>query len=146
MFKTLKSILPTSTGTGGQTKYNRTRLGFEKDHYIDAACVGNVETLVFLTKKPLLITATGHGNRQMRANDEYGFPNKAPRKVYNIGWKTGDIATITKSKGKNLGTSTGRVVVQNEKTLEVRIGKKRISGKCADFKKVHAKDGYRYDV
>ncbi len=146
LFNTLKSILPTSTGTGGQTKYNRTRLGFDKDHYIDAACVGDVENLVFLTKKPLLITATGHGNRQMQANDEYGFPNKAARKVYNIGWKTGDIGTVHKNKGKSAGMSTGRVVVQNEKTLEVRIGKKRVSGKCSEFRKVHAKDGYKYNV
>lgn len=32
--------LPVETGTGGQTKYNRTRAGLAKSHWADAACVG----------------------------------------------------------------------------------------------------------
>ena len=32
--------LPLETGTGGQTKYNRTRAGMAKSHWADAACVG----------------------------------------------------------------------------------------------------------
>lgn len=32
LFRTLKNILPTTTGTGGQTKYNRTRLELPKQH------------------------------------------------------------------------------------------------------------------
>jgi hypothetical protein len=46
LFETLKSTgLPVSTGTGGQTKYNRTRLNLPKEHWLDAACVGMTETL-----------------------------------------------------------------------------------------------------
>ncbi len=32
LFRTLKNILPTTTGTGGQTKYNRTKLELPKQH------------------------------------------------------------------------------------------------------------------
>src|SRR5262249_46458060 len=32
--------LPIEVGTGGRTKYNRTRQGLEKTHWLDAACVG----------------------------------------------------------------------------------------------------------
>ena len=32
--------LPLTKWSGGRTKYNRVNLGLEKDHFIDAACVG----------------------------------------------------------------------------------------------------------
>jgi 5-methylcytosine-specific restriction endonuclease McrA len=32
--------LPVETGTGGLSKFNRTRLGLSKTHWLDAACVG----------------------------------------------------------------------------------------------------------
>ncbi len=51
--------------TGGRTKFNRVKLGIEKRHYLDAACVGVVEKLALKTTKPLLITAKGWGTRQM---------------------------------------------------------------------------------
>lgn len=41
--------LPVTTGTGGQTKFNRVRLELEKRHYLDAACVGEVSDLEVLT-------------------------------------------------------------------------------------------------
>lgn len=37
LFHTLKNLLPTTTGTGGQTKYNRTRLELRKQHWVDYA-------------------------------------------------------------------------------------------------------------
>jgi hypothetical protein len=46
LFNRLKlTDLPVSTGSGGLTKFNRTRLGLPKTHWLDAACVGGVETL-----------------------------------------------------------------------------------------------------
>jgi len=70
--------LPVSTGSGGLTKFNRTRLSLAKTHWLDAACVGNVESLKILTNKPLLIKATGHGTRQMCRTDKFGFPCRFP--------------------------------------------------------------------
>src|SRR5215813_6590764 len=41
LFNRFKSIgLPIETGSGGLTKFNRTRRGLPKAHWIDAACVG----------------------------------------------------------------------------------------------------------
>jgi 5-methylcytosine-specific restriction endonuclease McrA len=68
LFNRLKQMgLTVGTGSGGKTKYNRCRLELPKQHYIDAACVGNVDNLQFFTTQPLRIKATGHGTRQVRA-------------------------------------------------------------------------------
>jgi hypothetical protein len=61
------SGLPVEGGTGGMTKFNRTRLGLPKAHWTDAACVGasTPEGLDGRGVRPLLIRATGHGSRQL---------------------------------------------------------------------------------
>lgn len=60
LFNLLKQTgLPVVTGSGGLTKFNRTRLQLPKTHWIDAACVGIVENLSILTDKPLSVKATG---------------------------------------------------------------------------------------
>jgi hypothetical protein len=71
-----ESGLPVHCGTGGRTKYNRTRFNLPKDHWIDAACVGEMESLPYLPPAltPLTIQAMGHGCRQMCRMDKYGFP------------------------------------------------------------------------
>jgi 5-methylcytosine-specific restriction endonuclease McrA len=75
LFNRLKEMgFPVSTGSGGQTKFNRTRYKLPKSHWLDAACVGKVEELNVLTSQPLLIKATGHGTRQMCGTDKFGFP------------------------------------------------------------------------
>jgi len=52
VFENLKQTgLPVTTGTGGRTQYNRTRMGVPKSHWLDAVCVGEVEQLVILTQK-----------------------------------------------------------------------------------------------
>ncbi|WP_366511464.1 HNH endonuclease, partial [Moorena sp. SIO4A1] len=73
LVKVLKKIKPIVTGTGAQTKYNRTKLGFPKEHWIDAACVGDIETLVLRTSQPLLVTCKGQGGRQKAALNKYGY-------------------------------------------------------------------------
>ena len=65
--------LPVETGTGGRTKYNRTRLELPKTHWLDAACVGVVDKLQVLTNQPLLIADSGWGNRQMCTPNKQGF-------------------------------------------------------------------------
>ncbi|WP_375341326.1 hypothetical protein [Okeania sp. SIO2C2] len=77
LFETLKAKgLPITTGSGARTKYNRCRLDLPKEHWIDAACIGEVEKLTMLTNQPLMVTAMGHGCRQMVQMDKYGFPRK----------------------------------------------------------------------
>jgi hypothetical protein len=128
-----------TTGTGGQTKHNRVKNGFFKDHWIDAACVGSTGLGIILkTRQPLKIKACGVGTgRQMTRNDKYGFPNAKAKKCYKHGWKTGDIARFSDN-------TQGRVVVQSATRLEIRIGKKRIGGTLDKFTKMHSQDGYSY--
>jgi hypothetical protein len=40
------TVLPIKASSGGRTKYNRSRLAIAKSHALDAACVGEVATLV----------------------------------------------------------------------------------------------------
>ncbi len=84
LFRTLRNILPTTTGTGGQTKYNRTRLELPKQHWIDAACVGKVEKLNLLTQQPLRIKCNGWGTRQMCGTNKYGFVRFVSYKVEGL--------------------------------------------------------------
>jgi hypothetical protein len=100
LFQQLKQTgLPIEVSTGGKTKYNRTRLGLPKTHWLDAACVGNVEVLQVFTKQPLLIAAKGWGSRQMCTTNKYGFvrfvikyhaaPSSANQSlvaVWSLGW------------------------------------------------------------
>ena len=76
LVKTLSNLLPIKTATGAQTKFNRIRLNLEKQHWIDAACVGDIDNLNFLTNQPLKIKCNGHGTRQMCRTDKYGFPTR----------------------------------------------------------------------
>ena len=85
--------LPVETGSGGLTKFNRKTRNLEKQHWIDAACVGaSTPTLNIKGVKPLLILANGHGTRQMCGTDKYGFPTRhRERKQVHFGFRTGDI-------------------------------------------------------
>jgi 5-methylcytosine-specific restriction endonuclease McrA len=137
LFNILKLTgLPVVTGSGGLTKFNRTRLELHKSHWIDSACVGIVDTLKMLTTKILSVKATGKGTRRLCRINKFGFPCSNPRQIYEHVWQTGDIAT-----GKGV---TGRVVVQSATRLEIRVDGKRIGGKLTDFKLLHSKDSYSY--
>jgi 5-methylcytosine-specific restriction endonuclease McrA len=147
LFETLKATgLPVSTGSGGQTKFNRVRLGLPKTHWLDAACVGDVKTLEVLTTQHLLIKATGHGTRQMCRTDKFGFPSRyVPRFKFVQGFQTGDIVKAVVSKGKKIGTHIGRVAVRSNGSFNISTPNGLVQGishKCC--KAVHQKDGYGY--
>jgi 5-methylcytosine-specific restriction endonuclease McrA len=141
LYHQLKSTgLSVSVASGGKTKFNRIKLNLPKKHWIDAACVGDVDNLKLLTNNPLIITAKGYGNRRLCRVNKHGFPISKPRQKYSHGWQTGDIATVV----KNGVSYTGKVVVQSATRLEVRIDGKRIGGKLSAFKLNHRQDGYLY--
>jgi 5-methylcytosine-specific restriction endonuclease McrA len=49
--------LPVTTASGGQTKFNRSKQGYAKSHWIDAACVGSTgERVCLKTVKQVLYT------------------------------------------------------------------------------------------
>ena len=149
LFNVLKKTgLPVATGSGGLTKFNRTRLGLPKTHWLDAACVGQVSTLEVLTKQPLLIKSTGHGSRQMCRTDKFGFPSRyVPRFKFVQGFQTGDIVKAVVTKGKNIGTHVGRVAVRTRGSFNISTIKGLVSDvsyKCCMF--IHKKDGYGYTL
>ncbi len=138
--------LPVTTGTGGQTKFNRNRLGLPKSHWLDAACVGNVETLEVLTSKPLLITAKGHGTRQMCGTNKYGFPTRHKSRVQiHKGYQTGDTVSATVTAGKKVGSYIGRVLCRASGSFDIVTKSGRIAGiSYKHCKAIHKKDGYSY--
>lgn len=147
LFSALKRTgLPVVTGSGGQTKFNRTRLELPKAHWLDAACVGQVETLKVLASRPLLIAAKGHGRRQMCTTDKYGFP-KCHRSRVQIhkGFQTGDIVVATVTAGKKIGSYVGRVLCRATGSFDVVTRTGRVASIGHKYCKIiHHKDGYSY--
>ncbi|MGG6281831.1 RNA-guided endonuclease IscB [Leptolyngbya sp. AN03gr2] len=148
LFETLKATgLPVSTGSGGMTKFNRTKLNLPKTHWIDAACVGVVDTLKVLTKKILQVKATGMGSRQKCQTDKFGYPQKyRPLKPIH-GFCTGDIVKVIIPKGVNKGEYIARLCPYTNGSGEIypTTGKKRIGIKLSYIvKAIHRKDGYSY--
>jgi 5-methylcytosine-specific restriction endonuclease McrA len=138
--------LPVSTGSGGLTKFNRTRLGLPKTHWLDAACVGETESLEVLTIKPLLIKATGHGTRQMCGTDKYGFPTRHKSRVQiHQGFQTGDIVKAVVTAGKKVGTHVGRVLCRSSGSFDIATSSGRVAGINHKYcQSIHQKDGYSY--
>ncbi|GAA6623604.1 RNA-guided endonuclease IscB [Scytonema sp. NUACC26] len=167
LLKMLKATgLPVETGSGGLTKFNRIQQGLQKEHWIDAACVGKSTPILNIKGvKPLLITANGHGTRQMCGTDKYGFPIRhRSRKQIHFGFQTGDIVKAVVTNGKKIGEYIGRVlcratgsfdIVSYSVTLVPRVvgsGEPvratkfgRVAGISHKYcKHIHKKDGYSY--
>lgn len=138
--------LPIQVSSGGRTKYNRCRLGLPKTHWIDAACVGVVDSLKVCTTKPLLIKATGHGTRQMCRTDKYGFPTRYVPRIKTVkGFQTGDIVKAVVPSGKKAGTHTGRVAVRSTGSFNISTKAGLVQGINHKYcSLIHRKDGYSY--
>lgn len=143
-----KTDVPVETGTGGMTKFHRTRKGLPKTHWLDAVCVGKStpEQLNIQFKQPLIITATGHGTRQMCRTDKYGFPSRyVPRNKFVNGFQTGDIVKAIVTSGKKIGTYVGRVAVRSSGSFNIKDKTGLIQGINYGYcSRVHGKDGYQY--
>jgi 5-methylcytosine-specific restriction endonuclease McrA len=138
--------LPVETGSGGLTKYNRTKQDLPKAHWIDAACIGkstperiNINGVISLE-----IKATGHNSRQMCRMDKYGFPRtsaKGPRTVN--GFRTGDLIKATVTVGKKIGIYLGRISVRSSGSFNVTTAAGTIQGISHRYCRVlHRADGY----
>lgn len=138
--------LPVSTGSGGLTKFNRTRLGLAKTHWLDAACVGMVDALEVIIKQPLLIKCQGHGNRQMCGTDKYGFPTRhRTNKKIHFGFQTGDLVKAAVTNGKKIGIYFGRVLCRASGSFDIATSNGRIAGISAKYcRTIQQKDGYNY--
>ncbi|MBE9215416.1 HNH endonuclease [Plectonema cf. radiosum LEGE 06105] len=146
LVKILSNLLATKTSTGAQTKYNRTKLKLEKQHWIDAACVGDVDNIKLLTNQPLKIKCNGHGTRQMCRTDKYGFASRyVPRIKFVKGFQTGDIVKAIVTSGKKIGEYTGRIATRSTGSFNISTSEKLIQGISYKYCKIiHKKDGYSY--
>jgi len=145
----LKSFgLPVTFWSGGRTKFNRTQQKYPKDHWIDAACVGETGAKVYVpnTLKPLTITAVGHGSRQMCRVDQYGFPRTTAKKQKVVkGFQTGDIVKAVVTKGKKIGTYIGRVAVRASGSFNISTENGTTQGISWKYcQRLQAGDGYNY--
>jgi 5-methylcytosine-specific restriction endonuclease McrA len=138
--------LPVVTGSGGKTKFNRSRLDLPKAHWIDAACVGDVDSLKILISKPLLIKATGHGTRQMCGTNKHGFPTRhRTNEQIHFGFQTGDIVKAVVKTGKKIGTYVGRIATRATGSFNISTSNGLIQGVSHKYcKATHKKDGYGY--
>jgi hypothetical protein len=114
LFNALKAIgLPVETGSGGRTKWNRSRLGIHKTHALDAACVGEVDALSQWDVPSLSIKATGRGSYQRTRLDKFGFPRGYLMRGKSVkGFRTGDLVQAVLAKGVHAGAWIGRVAVR----------------------------------
>ncbi|MEM1394126.1 MAG: RNA-guided endonuclease IscB [Cyanobacteria bacterium P01_H01_bin.150] len=146
LVKVLSKLLPTKTATGAQTKFNRIRLNLDKQHWIDAACVGDIDNLKLLTNQPLLIKCNGHGTRQMCRTDKYGFPARyVPRFKVIKGFQTGDIVKAVVTSGKKVGEYIGRIATRMTGYFNISTRKKLVQGISYKYcKTIYKKDGYSY--
>jgi 5-methylcytosine-specific restriction endonuclease McrA len=114
--------LPLEVGTGGRTRYNRTRLDLPKAHWTDAAYVGESGAGVRVppTLTPLVIRATGHGKRQRCGTDRFGFPIRhALRAKRYLGFQTGDLVRAVIPRGKHAGRHVGRVSIRHRPSFRL---------------------------
>ena len=144
-----QSGMPVEVGSGGRTKFNRSCLGLPKDHWIDAACVGaSTPSWLYVGKiQPLVITATGHGSRQMCRMDKYGFPRtsaKGAKKVF--GFQTGDMVRAVVTSGTKKGTYVGKVAVRSRGSFNITTKTGLVSDIHYRFCRItHHADGYAYN-
>ena len=149
LYNELKSTgLPVETGSGGQTKYNRRRFNLVKTHWLDAACVGNVQAIYVENCQFLLIMAKGHGTRQICRTDKFGFPKRyCSRTKIHKGFQTGDIVKAIVTKGKKIGTYVGRVATRKTGSFNISTANGLIQGISYKYcTPIHKKDGYSYQI
>ncbi len=135
--------LPVSFWSGGRTKFNRTTQGYTKDHWIDAACVGEEGVAVKIPHgfRPLTIQATGRGRRRARGNDQYGFPRGEPRMQKRVsGFQTGDLAELKCVAGKSAGTHVGRISIRSRGWFVLDMHDRP----AREFRLLQRADGYAY--
>jgi len=149
LYERLKALgLPIECGTGGQTKFNRTTRELPKTHWLDAACVGTStpEHLQVGGVVPLIISAVGHGSRQMCLMDRFGFPRTGPKQSKPVkGFQTGDMVRAVVPTGVNAGTYVGRVAVRKTGSFNITSARGTVQGIGYRYCLVlHRCDGYSY--
>ncbi|MHB8317804.1 MAG: RNA-guided endonuclease IscB [Acidimicrobiales bacterium] len=113
--------LPVFTGSGGRTKWNRSRFLIAKSHTLDALCVGDTSGVASYPGTLLSLKATGRGSYSRATPDAYGFPRLSlPRMKVHHGFATGDHVRAVVPRGKHAGTHFGRVAVRSSGSFNIK--------------------------
>lgn len=144
----LKAWLPVEFGSGGRTKYNRTQQGYAKDHWIDAACVGESGERVSIREgaKPLVMTAKGRGTHQVVRTDRFGFPRGKAGRIKRVhGFSAGDIVKLVQPAGKYAGTYIARLAgIRVTGMLDIKTTVGSITANWKNFTLIQRNDGFDY--
>ena len=147
LFNSLKATnLPVTTGSGGLTKFNRTRLDIPKTHALDAVCIGELDAVENWRKPTLAIKATGRGSYQRTRLNAYGFPRGyLTREKIIKGFQTGDMVIATVLTGKKTGVHHGRVAVRSSGNFNIQSAHGVVQGISYRYcKLIQRNDGYAY--
>lgn len=121
--------LPVETGSGGRTKFNRTRLGIRKTHALDAACVGRVGDMRRPAQPTLQVKCTGRGSRCRTRVNAAGFPRGYLMRAKSVkGFRTGDMVKAIVLKGVNEGVHVGRVAVRRTGSFNIQTNAGVVQG------------------
>ncbi len=146
LFNRLKEAgLDVETGTGGRTKFNRSKLGLPKAHCIDAVCVGasTPDAIKGLPKYFDIWKAMGRGSRQIMQPDKYGFPRQYRSRGKRVhGFGTGDIVEIESGKHTD---QQGRLVARIKGPYITQVGQSgRLSCSYKSLRLIQRADGWDY--
>lgn len=135
--------LPVGTWSGGRTRWNRERFGIEKNHCLDALCVGELVGVSPGNLRVLSISATGRGSHCRTNVDKSGFPRGYLMRQKRVrGFATGDLVKAVVPKPlKTAGVHVGRVAVRASGSF--RVGKRDgINARYCHL--LQRADGYQY--
>jgi 5-methylcytosine-specific restriction endonuclease McrA len=141
--------LPLETGTGGRTKWNRTKRGLPKAHWTDAACVG-ASTPAALDMRgvvPLAMRATGRHSRQMCRTNAAGFPDTAPKATSVVGgFRTGDmVRAVVPASSAKAGVYVGRIAIRASGFCNITTATGAVQGIHSRYcRPLQRGDGYAY--
>jgi 5-methylcytosine-specific restriction endonuclease McrA len=124
LVETLRSLgLPLGTWSGGRTRWNRDRFGIQKDHALDALCVGALAGVVPGRGRTIRIIAQGRGRYGRTLVTDSGFPRGYLLQQKRVrGFATGDLVRAeVPAPLKTRGKHQGRVAVRA--TGSFRVGK-----------------------
>lgn len=140
------SGLPVELASGGRTKFNRMTLGIPKTHALDAACVGNMASIVKWRRPALIIKCTGRGSYQRTRLDRYGFPRGYLMRAKRVhGFGTGDHVLANVPTGKKTGQHTGRVAIRASGSFNIQASSGLVQGLSHRHCRVTQRaDGYGY--
>lgn len=140
--------LPVETASGGRTKFNRSQFGIPKTHALDAACVGEMQSISDWQKPTLCIKAMGRGRYQRTLLDKFGCVRSyLTRQKRHFGFQTGDYVKADVPKGKRVGVHVGRVAIRASGNFTIQTK----TGKVADVphrfcQLIQRGDGYGYSI